>query len=74
LMKAEVTRYVFTNQRGAVSLKGFDLLDKNKSILRTSQMNYFIEQQSNIISRYFMLSFSYKLNKIGQANAITITQ
>jgi len=72
LMKAEITRYIFANQRGAITLKGFDLLNKNRSILRTSQLNYFIEQQSNIIGRYVLLSFSYKLNKVGQGNAINI--
>ncbi|KAA5536470.1 outer membrane beta-barrel protein [Taibaiella lutea] len=72
LMKAEITRYVFANQRGAITLKGFDLLNKNKSILRVSQLNYFIEQQSSIIGRYALLSFSYKLNKIGQGNAVNI--
>lgn len=66
LLKAEITRYIFKNQRGAISLNGFDLLDKNKAVTRTSQLNYLMEQRSNIIGRYFMLSFSYKLNKAGR--------
>jgi hypothetical protein len=66
LLKAEVTRYIFKNQRGAISLNGFDLLDKNKALSRTSQLNSLIEQRSNIIGRYVMLSFSYKLNRAGR--------
>jgi hypothetical protein len=66
LLKAEVTRYIFKNQRGAISLNGFDLLDRNKALLRTSQLNSLIEQRSNIIGRYVMLSFSYKLNRAGR--------
>ncbi|MFA6060191.1 MAG: hypothetical protein WC756_18465 [Taibaiella sp.] len=66
MLKAEITRYIFKNQRGAISLNGFDLLDKNKAITRTSQLNYLMEQRSNIIGRYIMLSFSYKLNKAGR--------
>jgi hypothetical protein len=66
LLKAEVSRYIFPNQRGTITLRGFDLLDKNKSILRSSQLNYLSEQRSNIIGRYAMLSFAYKLNKAGR--------
>lgn len=66
LVKAEITRYIFKNQRGAIGLVGFDLLDKNKAIVRTSQLNFLMEQRSNIIGRYVMLSFSYKLNRAGR--------
>jgi hypothetical protein len=65
LLKAEVSRYILPNQRGTITLRGFDLLDKNKSVLRSSQLNYLLEQRSNIIGRYIMLSFAYKLNKAG---------
>lgn len=71
LLKAEVSRYIFSNQRGTITLRGFDLLDKNKSVIRSSQLNYLMEQRSNIMGRYIMLSFAYKLNKTGQkGNAI----
>jgi len=67
LVGAELSRYVFANQRGAISLKAFDLLDKNKAIERSSQLNYLMERKSNTIGRYMMLSFSYRLNKSGSA-------
>lgn len=66
LIKAEISRYIFSNQRGTITLQGFDLLDKNKSIFRSSQMNALLEQRSNIIGRYFMVSFAYKLNRAGR--------
>lgn len=66
LLKAEITRYVFKNQRGSITLNGFDLLDRNKAVTRTSQLNYLLEQRSNIIGRYVMLSFGYKLNRAGR--------
>lgn len=66
ILKAEVSRYVLPNQRGTITLKGFDLLDRNKAVQRISQLNYLIEQRSNIIGRYFMLSFTYKLNRAGK--------
>lgn len=67
LVGAELSRYVFAHQRGAISLKVFDLLDKNKAIERNSQLNYLTERKSNTIGRYMMLSFSYRLNKAGSA-------
>lgn len=66
LFRAEVSRYLLRNQRGTITLSGFDLLNRNKSVLRTSQLNYLMEQRSNTIGRYFMLSFSYRLNKAGR--------
>ncbi len=65
ILKAEVSRYILANKRGTVSIRGFDLLDQNKSVQRISQLNNLIEQRSNIIGRYFMLSFAYKLNRSG---------
>lgn len=65
LVGAELSRYIFAGQRGAVSLKVFDLLDKNKAIQRSSQLNYLMESRSNTIGRYLMLSFSYRLNRAG---------
>ncbi|PSK89602.1 TonB-dependent receptor [Taibaiella chishuiensis] len=67
ILKAEVSRYILANQRGTVSLRGFDLLDRNKAVQRISQLNNLIEQRSNVIGRYFMLSFTYKLNRAGKA-------
>ncbi|RQO31124.1 hypothetical protein DBR32_10495 [Taibaiella sp. KBW10] len=67
VLSAELTRYIFANQRGAISLRAFDLLDKNKAVQRISQLNYLMEQRSNTIGRYLMLSFSYRLNKAGSA-------
>jgi len=72
LVRAEISRYLFKNQRGTISLTGFDLLDRNRSVLRTSQLNYLLEQRSNTIGRYVMLSFAYKLNRTGGGPSIKI--
>ena len=72
ILSAEITRYLFASQRGAISIRAFDLLDRNKAVQRTSQLNYLMEQRSNTIGRYLMLSFSYRLNKAGNPNSISI--
>lgn len=68
ILKAEFSRFILPNNRGTITLKGFDLLNKNTSVFRSSQLNYLVERRSNIIGRYFMLSFNYKLSKTGKSN------
>ena len=68
LLKAEISRYFLANKRGTLTLRGFDLLDQNKSVTRLSQMNFLQERRTNIIGRYFMLSFNYKLSKTGNGS------
>lgn len=67
LLKAELSRYIL-HQRGTISITGFDLLNQNKAIQRISQLNYLMEQRSNTIGRYVMLTFAYKLNKVGNGS------
>lgn len=70
LLKAELSRYLMANQRATITLRGFDLLDQNKAIQRISQFNYLVDRRSNTIGRYFMLSFTYKLNKVGSGSGM----
>ena len=56
LIAAEVSYFFLKNNRGSLSLQGSDLL---------SELNYLRETRSNIIGRYVMLSFKYRLNKMG---------
>jgi hypothetical protein len=65
LIGAGVSYYFLKNQRGVLTLTGADLLNRNTGIERISEMNYLVERNSSIIGRYIMLSFKYRLNKIG---------
>ena len=65
LIGAEISYYFLANNRASLSLQGADLLNKNKGITRISEMNYLRETRTNIIGRYVMLSFKYRLNKLG---------
>ncbi len=72
LLKAEFSRYFLKGNRGVITLEVFDILDKNKGISRVSDMNYIMEQQSNTIGRYAMISFKYRLNKFDNKSGIDI--
>lgn len=65
LISAEVNYHFLTNNRGMLSLEVYDMLNKNSGVTRVSEYNYIREVNSNMIGRYFMLSFKYKLNKFG---------
>ena len=68
LLHAEISRYLLKNKRGTLTLRGFDLLDKNNVVQRISEQNYLREVRSNSIGRYFLLSFSYRLSQLGDAS------
>jgi len=65
LLKAEASFYFLKANRGTITLEGFDLLNRNTGLQRQSQFSYLSETRSNIIGRYFMLSFKYRLSKTG---------
>ncbi len=65
LIAAEVSYFFLANKRASVSIQGADLLNQNKGIQRISELNYLRETRTNIIGRYVMLSFKYRLNNFG---------
>ena len=74
LLKSEISYYFLKANRGTITVEGFDLLNKNTGLQRISQLNYLSEVRSNIIGRYFMLSFKYRISKTGggSSNKISI--
>ena len=67
LIGAEITRHFLRNNRGALTLRCFDLLKQNQIVQRLSELNYLREIRSNSMGRYVMLTFAYRLNKFGNA-------
>lgn len=65
LMGTEMSYYFLKNYRGTLSLQASDILNRNRGIVRTSEFNYLREQRSNMLSRFVILSFKYRLNKFG---------
>jgi hypothetical protein len=67
LTGAEISYYFLKNYRGSFTFQASDLMNRNTGIERTSEFNYLREQRSNMLGRFFMLTFKYKLNKFGGA-------
>jgi hypothetical protein len=67
LLSADASWYFMKNNRASFMLSGSDLLNRNTGIVRTSEFNYLREKRSNMLGRFFMLTFKYKLNKFADS-------
>lgn len=68
MWNASFSRQFLKNNRGEVKLSANDLLNRNVSITRNSNQNYIEDKEVNTLRRFFMLSFTYSLNKTGLNN------
>ena len=53
----------FKNKNGMLRLQAFDLLNEQVSISRSVSENRIVDNRTNRLARYFMLSFTYKFQK-----------
>jgi Outer membrane protein beta-barrel family/Carboxypeptidase regulatory-like domain len=53
------------NGRAELKLAVMDLLDRNTGITRDINQGSVVDQRYNVLQRYFLLSFTYSLNKSG---------
>ncbi|MCC9137436.1 outer membrane beta-barrel protein [Pontibacter silvestris] len=60
-----ISKKIFKNQKGEVSLSVNDLLNQNTSVQRNVQSSYIEDVQTNILQRYFMLTFTYNIRNFG---------
>jgi hypothetical protein len=68
IWNASVSKYFMKNKRAELKMSAFDLLNKNIGISRNVSQNQIVDQEYNVISQYFLLSFTYSLQKSGLAN------
>ena len=62
-------RKFLKDQKGELRLSVFDLLKQNRSISRTIAANYIEDNQTQVLTQYFMLTFTYKIKNFGKAAA-----
>ncbi|MFM8913599.1 MAG: TonB-dependent receptor domain-containing protein [Flammeovirgaceae bacterium] len=63
LLSLYVSRSVLKNNAGEIKFGVSNLLDQNVSIVQTANSNFFQREVNNNLGRYFMLSFTYLLNR-----------
>ncbi len=67
LMNASLEQQLFKKKNGIIKFSAFDLFKQNTNINRTVNANSIIDTRTNRLTRYFLLTFTYRLQKfVGQ--------
>jgi hypothetical protein len=65
LWNANIAKQFFKKKNGELKFSVNDLLNQNQSITRSQGENYYSDSRTVVLKRYFLLTFTYNLNKFG---------
>jgi len=65
LWNAGIAKLFLKNRTGELRLTVFDMLKANRSVGRQVELNYVEDVKTEVLTRYFLLSFTYHLRKFG---------
>jgi len=66
LINLGLEKMLFKNRQGTVSLHAYDLLNQGNNLIRSISDNSITDSRYNQITRYFLLSFNYRLQNFGR--------
>ncbi|WP_297337652.1 outer membrane beta-barrel protein [Algoriphagus sp.] len=69
LVNMSLGKKIFNNQRGEISVNVYDLFRQNNNIRRNITDTYIEDIQSNVLQRYFMLTFSYNIRRFAKGTS-----
>ncbi len=69
MWNASIGYQFLRNKAAVISLKAYDLLQQKSNIRRTITANYIDDSIYNSLTRYFMVTFTYKFNTFGKGGA-----
>ena len=65
LWNAGVTLLMLKDSKGLLKVSIYDLLNRNNNLNRYTTQNQVIDQQTNVLQRYALLSFTYNIRNMG---------
>ncbi len=68
MWNASVSYQFLRDKQATVTLKAYDLLQQRSNVSRNVTANYIDDVLYNSLTRYFMISFSYRFNTFGKGN------
>jgi hypothetical protein len=65
IWNATISKFFLKNKRAEIKISAFDILNKNAGIGRNVSQNQIVDQSYNVINQYFLVGFTYSLQKSG---------
>ena len=65
IWNASVSKFFLKNNRGELKISAFDILNKNVGVSRNVSQNQIVDQAYNVINQYFLIGFTFSLQKSG---------
>ena len=65
IWNASISKFFMKNKRAELKISAFDILNKNVGVSRNVSANQIVDQSYNVINQYFLIGFTYSLQKSG---------
>ena len=65
IYNASISKFFMKNKRAELKISAFDILNKNVGVSRNISQNQIVDQSYNVINQYFLVGFTYSLQKSG---------
>ncbi len=65
IWRAHLSKRFLKGKNGLLKLSVYDIFNQNVGINRSSELNYIEDERVTTLSRYVMLSFTYKIRRFG---------
>ena len=63
ILNASIERQFFKKKNGVIKLAAYDIFNQNTNISRNVTANSIVDSRTNRLARYFLLTFTYRLQK-----------